>query len=239
MGTQPGDQLNPSTSCPDVGLDSNPDPYYPCPPNAEIEFPRTQLSDWEKYQYSLAWRAYRNNWHAPFVQIQFAMHTYSNVEAAKAKGDPTGSNEPSMRLYDPTAGWYGAERGIQTLDDLLNMVYAASDFGSGQAQAPIVVSEWNTITGPNVWPADNYPQGLLQNAIAYVNSHTNVMGFASFVDTDPFNGCTAGGQWLKSAITGYLDTTGCVTGDPAVAGTEKYNLAQWDSDFGAVLQSGW
>lgn len=232
MGSQAGDPYLPFPELctkSDRTQFANPDRNYPCPPDD-----RPNLNAWERYQFALAWRSYRNNWHAPYEQVRFAMHCYSNVLQA---ADPK-ETEPDQHLRN--VNWHNAYSGVRALDDFLYQIYTASDMGSGPAAAPIVISEWNsligTASGPS-WPSENYPAGLMRNAVRkYIACQQNVMGFAAFVDQNYGGGCP---EWIKSAVTGYLDSSGCITGDPNQPGTEKYRLRTWDDDMNDLLLNGW
>ena len=193
------------------------DPAYVVPPDG-----RAGLMPWERYQGALAWRCYNNNFHVPYDQIKFCMHVYSNIQAAEVSGFP--ANEPAMDLRDAT--WHNAHNGSHVFDDLqYQLIWAA-----GGNPPPIVISEWNTFVNGQL-TCDNYPAGLLVNLIrTYLRFKPNLLGFANFVDLNHAGTCAT---WQKTAVTGYLDTSGCLND------VQKERLRRWDTDFNVLLAEGW
>lgn len=165
---------------------------------------RSALSPWERNQFKYAYCCYNNGWHAPYDEISFWMHHYSRVGSF---GLSNGSNnEP---FTDVREGNYSAQFGSRCLDDLLAAIHNANGF----APPPIVITEWNTLT--DGVPAENYPRGLLQKVIQYVNFKPNVYGWLQFVDQN------LGGQWARTAIS-----------------TRTGRIADWDDDYNDVLENG-
>jgi hypothetical protein len=143
----------------------------------------------------------------PFEEVMFALHTYSRV------GTDGTANGGAFEPWRDVRGPFGAQWGTKCLDDMLYAIAMAN----GGAAPPIVISEWNSLTDGA--PITNYPKGLLQQVVRYVNFKPNVMGFASFVDKN------YGGGWGQTAMTGYLD---------------QYapRLKDWDADHDSLLRNG-
>jgi hypothetical protein len=101
---------------------------------------------------------------------------------------------------------------------------------------PHYVTEWNSLVGrvsddltDSAWPCNNYPAGLLRNAVNYLRYQPNLIGFGFFVDHD-----TSGGSpfWLASAGRGYLAPAG-------LNDQQQARLRQWDAEFDQIYLQGW
>ena len=184
---------------------------YPPPPPGQSR----ALTEWEKYQSTLAWCAYHSSSHWGRTDVQFAMHTYSNVN--RAESNP--ANEPNIDIKNPD--WDGAQYGIRVYDELMHQIAAQA----GGITPPNLVSEWNSYFPPS-WPADNYPAGLMQNAVRYIASKPNVLGFAVFIDDYEDNDA-----WKLTAVTAYSP-------DANLSEQQKNKLRDWDRDFDAILRDG-
>lgn len=144
---------------------------------------RSNLSPWELYSYELVWKSYNNNWHAPYDEVSFAVHTYSRV------GVDGTANGGALEPWSDVTGPYGAYWGTQWLDDFKYLSAQAN----GGSPVPMVISEWNS--GTDAPPDNSYPAGLLQNVIQYVNFTPNVFALCQFVDQD------YGGNWTAYSLT--------------------------------------
>jgi hypothetical protein len=182
---------------------------YPTPPDG-----RQGLMAWEQYQSTLAWCAYHGSSHWARSDVHFAMHTYSNV----AWAGTTPANEPNMEIRNPN--WMNAYYGIRVYDDLMYQIRVQA----GGETPPNLISEWNSFVEES-WPADNYPSGLMPNAISYIRSKPNVLGFAVFIDDHRVSPV-----WERTAVSAYTSAN--------LSNEQRDRLRAWDGDFDATLASG-
>jgi hypothetical protein len=179
--------------------------------------------------YSLAYNASR----LPYNDVKGSVHSYSNVLACQQVGlDP--ALEPTYTEALRNTDWNMCQYGIRVCDEFLQqMNFQAGEEGD---VVPHYVTEWNSLVGrvddnlaDPAWPCNNYPVGLLENAVDYLKQQPNLMGFAIFVDRD------ASGEspfWLASATRGYLA--------PAdLDAQQQAKLRNWDTEFNHILQRGW
>ena len=200
--------------------------YYPTPPGA------TDTMPWLRYAATLYWLAY-NASRLLYNDVKGAVHTYSNVLACQQLGlDP--ALEPTYVEALRNPDWNMCQYGIRVYDEFLQqMNYQAG--GEGEF-VPHYVTEWNSLVGrvddsldDPAWPCNNYPAGLLANVVDYLKHHSNLMGFAIFVDRDESGECPF---WLASAAMGYLATAD-------LDAQQQARLRDWDTEFNHILQRGW
>ena len=140
-----------------------------------------------------------------YTDVKGAVHTYSNVLACKELGlDPALEPTYGDALRNPD--WNMCQYGIRVYDEFLQQMNVQA--GGDATVVPHYVTEWNSLVGrvhddlaDPAWPCNNYPAGLLENAVDYLKLKPNLIGFAMFVDSD------AGGEspfWVASSARGYL-----------------------------------
>jgi hypothetical protein len=199
--------------------------WYPTPPGA------SGTMHWLRYAATLYWYAC-NASRMPRADVVGAIHTYSNVLACRQRGLDA-AQEPSYRDELRNPDWNACQYGIRVYDEFLQQMSTQA----GGASVPHYVTEWNSLVGlgPDgqledpAWPCNNYPAGLLRNAVDYLKGHEGLRGFALFVDQDLSGACPF---WQASAARGHLGTV-------QLSALQQANLKTWDAEFDAILQSGW
>jgi hypothetical protein len=200
--------------------------HYPTPPGATGTMP------WLRYAATMYWLAY-NASRMTYNDVKGTVHTYSNVLACRDLGlDP--ALEPTYvdELRNPD--WNMCQYGIRVYHEFLQQMNFQAG-GEGDV-VPHYVTEWNSLVGrvddnlsDPAWPCNNYPAGLLLNAVDYLKLQPNLMGFAIFVDRDASGECPF---WLASAARGYLA--------PAeLDAQQQARLRDWDTEFNDIFQRGW
>ena len=199
---------------------------YPMPPGA------TDTMPWLRYAATLYALAYTTS-RLPYTDVKGAVHTYSNVLACQELGlDPALEPTYGDALRNPD--WNMCQYGIRVYDELLQQMNVQA--GGDATVVPHYVTEWNSLVGrvhddlaDPAWPCNNYPAGLLENAVDYLKLKPNLIGFAMFVDSD------AGGEspfWLASSARGHLR--------PAdLDEQQQARLRDWDTEFARIFERGW
>ncbi len=173
---------------------------------------RTAWAPWEQYQFELFLAAYDNAFHADIGEVKSALHTYG---AVGTDGTANGGKDEPHR--DVREGSFNAQFGTRWLGDALHLFRQAQRRVFGSMWDPwVLVTECNTLRGPQASPRFNYPDGWWIEAARYVDSLPNVMGLAAFVDQN------YGGDWTDTCLT---------------AGVGRLGL--WDADHDRLLRDGW
>lgn len=172
---------------------------------------RSTLTPWERYMYSLAYRAF-NDSNAPQDQVMFSLHTYSRLDKALKRGLPKNA-EPNqgIRDWDVGEGSTGAYVNSWVYDDFRYQIMQARP---NKLMPWHIIGEWNTLWDYNndqglsadEWPSGApagysegtgaYPGGLFGNLIMnYLRYRDQLLAVLNFVDND-LGGCT----WAKTAM---------------------------------------
>jgi hypothetical protein len=108
----------------------------------------------------------------------FALHAPGRPSAPELAGaDP--EKEPRSNL--PRDGWNGAQAGFRVYRDMLDVINA---YPSTRG-LPVYITSTNTfVSGEDIPPAQNYPQGWLTAALREVNGEPQVHALCWFLDDD-------------------------------------------------------
>jgi len=205
---------------------------------------RTRLTRWERYLYSVAYRAYHTS-NAPDDQITFALHVYSRLDKALALNLPKNA-EPNVGIrdidLDANGNGTGAYVNSWVYDDFRHQITAAR--GNGLVPWHII-GEWNTVWDynndgeltademPSGRPAGQeegigaYAHGLFGNLITeYLRHRDQLLAVINFVDQH-----VGGDRWDRTAM--------CHTPECALDATQRERLETWQGDFDFRMREGW
>jgi hypothetical protein len=198
--------------------------WYPTPTGA------LDTMHWLRYTATLYWLAF-NQSRMPRDEVVASLHVYSNVLRCRQLGlNPAFEPTFKDKLREPT--WHNCQYGIRVYEELRQQI----DTQAGGEAVPHYVTEWNSLVGRQsddltdaAWPCNNYPRGLLRQAVKYLTPHENLKGFAVFVDKDPHGGAPF---WVASAVRGHASLA-------SLRDEQRGLLRGWDADMDAIFLRGW
>jgi hypothetical protein len=203
---------------------------------------RTTLTNWERYVFSVAYRAF-NDSNTPQDQVMFALHTYSRLNSILQLGLPKNS-EPNqgIRDWDVGTGASGAFVNSWVYDDFR---YQITQARPNKLVPWHVISEWNTFWdysndghfsddetpagAPGAWAEGTgaYPGGLFGNLVMnFLRYRDQLLAVMNFVDQD-LGGCVWSRTAMRPESSCHLDQT------------QLQRLAAWDGDFNWRIAQGW